>query len=283
MSFFCLLLVIVIKRKRRYDLQRVKKMKVKSIAEIELQLKNIKTISDPIFQRIQQDERKGVQHLIHKWHRRMEQERQLQEKFNEMNAFENKWRAQGYNYIAGVDEVGRGPLAGPVVAAAVILPKDFFLPGIDDSKKLSEKKRNEYDEIIRREALAISVAMINEGEIDTINIYEATKKAMHAAIVSLTIKPEVLLIDAMKLDTPFVVESIIKGDAKSVSIAAASIVAKVARDRFMVELSAKFPEYSFQNNMGYGTKEHIQAIQDHGITPFHRRSFAPIKDMLDER
>lgn len=255
-------------------------MKVQTIAEIEQQLTNIKDESDPLFQKLVNDERKGVQHLIHKWHRRMEQERQLHEKFNEMNVYENKWRAQGYKMIAGVDEVGRGPLAGPVVAAAVILPSDFFLPGIDDSKKLSEKKRNEYDEIIRSEAIAVSVAMIDAGEIDVINIYEATKKAMKAAIVSLPSNPEVLLIDAMKIETPFVLESIIKGDAKSISIAAASIVAKVARDNLMVELSAAYPEYGFQNNMGYGTKEHLQAIQTHGITPYHRKSFAPIKDMV---
>jgi ribonuclease HII len=258
----------------------VKKMKVLTIAEIEQQLNNISAESDPFFKRIQKDERKGVQQLIHRWQKRMEQERQLQEKFNEMNLYENKWRAQGFKYIAGVDEVGRGPLAGPVVAAAVILPIDFFLPGIDDSKKIPEKKRIEYDEIIRREAIAVSVAKIDTPEIDSINIYEATKKAMLAAIASLNPNPEVLLIDAMKLETPFVVESIIKGDAKSVSIAAASIVAKVARDRLMTELAAHYPEYGFQQNMGYGTREHIQAIQIHGITPYHRKSFAPVKEWL---
>jgi ribonuclease HII len=281
-SFFCLFLVIVFNRRSRYDLQRVKKMKLSTIAQIEQQLNNIKTKSDPFFKRIQQDERKGVQQLIHRWQKRMEQERLLHEKFNEMKVYENKWRAQGYKFIAGVDEVGRGPLAGPVVAAAVILPEDFFLAGIDDSKKISEKKRNEYDEIIRREAIAVSVAMIDAAEIDRVNIYEATKKAMIAAIVSLDPNPEVLLIDAMKLETPFVVESIIKGDAKSVSIAAASIVAKVARDRLMVELSTQFPDYGFQQNMGYGTREHIQAIQRHGITPYHRKSFAPVKEWVSD-
>lgn len=257
-------------------------MKLVTIAEVEQQLTDIKTESDPFFKKIQQDERKGVQQLIHRWQKRMEQERQLQEKFIEMKVYENKWRAEGYKYIAGVDEVGRGPLAGPVVAAAVLLPEDFFLPGIDDSKKISEKKRNEYDEIIRREAIAVSVAKIDAAEIDRVNIYEATKKAMISAIASLDPNPEVLLIDAMKLETPFVVESIIKGDAKSVSIAAASIVAKVARDRLMVELSTQFPEYGFQNNMGYGTKEHILAIQKHGITSYHRKSFAPVKDWVLE-
>jgi ribonuclease HII len=282
-EFFCLFLVIEIYRRERYDLQRVKKMKLVTIAEVEQQLTNLKTESDPFFKKIQLDERKGVQQLIHRWQKRMEQERQLQEKFIEMKVYENKWRAEGYKYIAGVDEVGRGPLAGPVVAAAVVLPEDFFLPGIDDSKKISEKKRNEYDKIIRREAIAVSVAKIDAAEIDRVNIYEATKKAMIAAIASLDPNPEVLLIDAMKLETPFVVESIIKGDAKSVSIAAASIVAKVARDSLMVELSKQFPEYGFQQNMGYGTREHIQAIQRHGITPYHRKSFAPVKDwLLDE-
>jgi ribonuclease HII len=255
-------------------------MKVLTIAEIEQQLNNISAESDPFFKRIQKDERKGVQQLIHKWQKRMEQERQLQEKFNEMKGYENRWLAEGYKYIAGVDEVGRGPLAGPVVAAAVILPEDFFLPGIDDSKKISEKKRNEYEEIIRREAIAVSVAKIDAPEIDRVNIYEATKKAMLSAIASLSTTPEVLLIDAMRLETPYVVESIIKGDSKSVSIAAASIVAKVARDRFMVELSRQFPEYGFQQNMGYGTREHLQAIQKYGITPYHRKSFAPVKDSL---
>lgn len=255
-------------------------MKVVTIAEIEQQLNSITAESDPFFERIQQDERKGVQQLIHKWHKRMELEKQLQEKFHEMKIYETKWRNKGYKFIAGVDEVGRGPLAGPVVAAAVILPKDFFLPGIDDSKKISEKKRNEYDEIIRREAIAVSVAMLDAGEIDRVNIYEATKKAMLAAITSLDPNPEVLLIDAMKLDTPYVVESIIKGDSKSVSIAAASIVAKVARDRLMVELSNQFPEYGFKQNMGYGTREHLQALQKYGITPYHRKSFAPVKDSL---
>jgi ribonuclease HII len=255
-------------------------MKIQTIAEIERQLSNIKSENDPFFKSILQDERKGVQHLIHKWRKQLEHERFLQEKFIEMNFFENKYRAQGYDYIAGIDEVGRGPLAGPVVAAAVILPKDFFLAGIDDSKKLTEKKRQEYDEIIRKEAIAFSISMIHAEEIDQINIYEATKKAMKIAIASLNPKPDFLLIDAMKLETPYASESIIKGDAKSVSIAAASIVAKVARDGLMAEISKKYPSYGFQQNMGYGTKEHILAIQLHGITPYHRKSFAPVKDIL---
>lgn len=255
-------------------------MKVQTIAEIEKLLLDIAAEDDPVFQTIQNDERVGVQKLIHKWRKQKEAEQSLHEKFIVMNSFENKYRAQGYQYIAGVDEVGRGPLAGPVVAAAVILPHDFFLAGIDDSKKLSEKKRLEYDEIIRKEAIAYSVVMIDAEEIDQINIYEATKKAMLSAIASLSKQPDFLLIDAMKLETPFPFESIIKGDAKSVSIAAASIVAKVARDKLMIEISTTYPEYGFQNNMGYGTKEHLIALEQMGITPYHRKSFAPVKDMV---
>ncbi|MBO0959130.1 ribonuclease HII [Neobacillus sp. MM2021_6] len=257
-------------------------MKVETIAEIKRQLENIMTENDPFLLQILQDERKGVQQLLHKWQKKMAEDRRLKEKFNDMNTYEQKWRSQGFELIAGVDEVGRGPLAGPVVAAAVILPKDFFLAGLDDSKKISEKKRQEFAAIIKREALAFGIAMIQANEIDVINIYEATKKAMKAAIASLKPAPDLLLIDAMKLETPYPTESIIKGDAKSVSIAAASVVAKVARDEWMKELAVSYPAYGFQQNMGYGTMEHIQAIKQFGITPYHRKSFAPVKDYLNQ-
>jgi ribonuclease HII len=264
----------------KVSLQRVRKMKIQKIAEIERQLENIIVENDPFLLQILQDERKGVQQLIYRWRKKMAENRRLKDKFDEMNIFENTWRSKGYEMIAGVDEVGRGPLAGPVVVAAVILPKDFFLAGIDDSKKLSEKKRLEFDAIIRRDALAYSVSMLHAKEIDEINIYEATKKAMKAAISSLDPKPDLLLIDAMKLETPYTSESIIKGDSKSISIAAASIVAKVARDELMKEISLSYPAYGFQRNMGYGTKEHISAIQQHGITSYHRKSFAPVKEFV---
>ncbi|MEH7110465.1 ribonuclease HII, partial [Bacillus sp. JJ1764] len=203
------------------------------------------------------------------------------EKFREMSHYESKFRSQGFQLIAGIDEVGRGPLAGPVVAAAVILPDHFFLPGINDSKKLSEKKRLEYDEMIRKEALSLSVAMISAQEIDEINIYEATKKAMKAAISALHPHPDYLLIDAMRLETPYPSESIIKGDAKSISIAAASIVAKVARDQWMKELGKEYPYYGFGQHMGYGTKDHIAAIEKYGITLHHRKTFSPIKELVE--
>jgi ribonuclease HII len=255
-------------------------MKKQSIAEIEAYLSTIVSEEDPFLIEIQKDERKGVHQCIQKWRRQKEQERLLQDKFIEMNQFERNYREEGFQLIAGIDEVGRGPLAGPVVAAAVILPENFFLAGIDDSKKLSEKKRQEYDKMIRSEALAYSISMISADEIDEINIYEATKKAMYAAVAGLDPKPDFLLIDAMKLETPYPSDSIVKGDARSVSIAAASIVAKVARDELMKEISLSYPAYGFQQNMGYGTKEHIQAIQQHGITPYHRKSFAPVKDYV---
>jgi ribonuclease HII len=260
----------------------VKELEVKSIAQVEKILAELKSEKAPFILELEADERKGVQKLLGKWKKDLERKKLLEEKFYEMNAFERKYRKQGYKLIAGMDEAGRGPLAGPVCAAAVILPEDFYLPGIDDSKKLSSKKREDYDEIIRREAVAVSVIMIPAEEIDQINIYEATKKAMMSAAAALQPSPDFLLIDAMKIETPFSSESIIKGDAKSISIAAASIVAKTARDRFMQDLAQKYPEYGFEQNMGYGTREHIAAIEAYGITPYHRKSFAPIKDFFQE-
>jgi ribonuclease HII len=256
-------------------------MTIQTIAEIERKLEDSMVENDPFLIHILQDERKGVQQLIRKWQKKMAENRRLKEKFEQMSAYENKWYSSGYEMIAGIDEVGRGPLAGPVVAAAVILPKNFFLAGINDSKKLSEKKRLEFDAIIRRDALAVSVSMVHAQEIDRVNIYQATKKAMKAAIASLDPKPDLLLIDAMKLEAPYTSESIIKGDEKSISIAAASIVAKVARDALMKELSLRYPSYGFQQNMGYGTKEHILAIQQYGITSYHRKSFAPVKNFIN--
>jgi ribonuclease HII len=251
-----------------------------TIAQIEKRLCLIHDESDPYLVELKNDERKGVRILIEKWKKQEQNKQRLKEKFYEMSTYERKYRAQGFQFIAGVDEVGRGPLAGPVVAAAVILPKDFYLEGIDDSKKLSEKRREEYSEIIKKDALSIGISMISPPIIDEINIYEATKKAMKEAISHLTPKPDFILIDAMKLELPYAFESIIKGDAQSISIAAASIVAKVTRDHLMKELAKTYPQYGFAQNMGYGTKEHIHAIDKYGITPYHRKSFAPIKDRL---
>lgn len=190
--------------------------------------------------------------------------------------YENKLYKEGFNFIAGIDEVGRGPLVGPVVTAAVIFPKDFNNEQINDSKKLNEKKREYLYNIIKENALSIGIGIVDNNRIDEINILNATNEAMIKAIKNLTIKPDYLLIDAVKLDIDIKSDSIIKGDEKSLSIAAASIIAKVTRDRMMYDLDKKYPEYDFKNNKGYGTKSHIEAIKKYGILNEHRISFKPV-------
>lgn len=196
-----------------------------------------------------------------------------------MKEFEDELYLKGINYIAGVDEVGRGPLVGPVVTAAVILPKDFVDERINDSKKLTEKKRELLYDVIMENAISVGIGMSSNEVIDEINILEATKKAMIEAISNLNVKPEHILIDAVKLNVDIPSTSIIKGDAKSQSIAAASIIAKVTRDRMMVELDKEHPEYDFKHNKGYGTKKHIDAIYKYGVLPEHRKTFAPISEI----
>ena len=195
--------------------------------------------------------------------------------------YEQKYINLGYNLIAGVDEVGRGPLVGPVVAACVILPLNYTLEGLTDSKKLSEKKRDYFYEIIKRDALAVGVGIIDEKKIDKVNIYEASKLAMIEAINNLEIKPDIVLTDAMKLDIDIPFEDIVKGDLKSITIGAASVIAKVTRDRMMYELDKEHPEYNFKNNKGYPTKDHIEAINKYGILDSHRKTYGPVKDYLN--
>lgn len=192
-----------------------------------------------------------------------------------MKEFETELYESGIKYIAGIDEVGRGPLVGPVVTAAVILPKDFYDERINDSKKLTEKKRELLYDVIMENAVSVGIGISSEDVIDEINILEATKKAMIEAVNNLNVKPEHLLIDAVKLNIDIPQTSIIKGDAKSESIAAASIIAKVTRDRMMIELDKLHPEYDFKHNKGYGTKKHIEAIEKYGIIKEHRKTFAP--------
>lgn len=200
-----------------------------------------------------------------------------------MKEFENELYNNEINFIAGIDEVGRGPLVGPVVTAAVILPKDFYDERINDSKKLTEKKRELLYDVIMENALSVGVGMSSPEVIDEINILNATKKAMIEAINNLSIKPEHLLIDAVKLDIDIPQTSIIKGDAKSQSIASASIIAKVTRDRMMVELDKKYPMYDFKHNKGYGTKKHIEALYKYGPLKEHRKSFAPVSELTNEK
>ncbi len=211
-----------------------------------------------------------------------EREKMLAEKLITMQEYESKLRERGISYIAGVDEVGRGPLAGPVVTACVVLPEDFDVLGVDDSKKLSEKKREELFDSIKERALAIGIGIRDNNRIDEINILEATKEAMAEAIgnADADLKEkhgkgiEHILIDALTLKNVDIPQTgIVKGDAKSLSIAAASIIAKVTRDRMMVEFAEIYPGYAFEKNKGYGTKAHYDGLRAQGMTPIHRRSF----------
>ncbi len=190
----------------------------------------------------------------------------------------------GYENIAGCDEAGRGPLFGPVVAASVILPHDFVLEGLNDSKKLSEKKREKYYPIIMEKALAVSVSIVEAEEIDKINIYEASRQGMLRATNSLKVKPDYIITDAMPLDgfTSVPHEAIIKGDAKSITIAAASVIAKVTRDRIMYEIDKVHPEYEFKKHKGYPTKKHLELIEKYGIIDGYRRTYGPVKKYIKE-
>nr|WP_280635586.1 ribonuclease HII [Bacillus sp. 165] len=241
-------------------------------------LQGINSEMDPVFIELLQDERKGIQKLIAQWYKRQEVEARERELFHQMSEYEQALRDKGVKFIAGVDEVGRGPLAGPVVAAAVILPEGFYLAGLNDSKKLSEAKREQYYNTIVKEAVAVGIGVIEAEVIDEINIYQATKRAMLTAIADLSPQPQHLLIDAMELPLAIAQTSIIKGDAKSISISAASVVAKVTRDRMMKDLGEMYPMYGFEKHMGYGTKEHIEAIRTQGVLREHRKTFAPIKN-----
>ena len=188
--------------------------------------------------------------------------------------YEKQEQEKGRFLIAGVDEVGRGPLAGPVCVASVMMPLDDIIEGVDDSKKISEKKRELLFEQIKEKAICYSIQMVDEQTIDEINILEATKLAMKRAIEDMSVKPDVVLVDAIsKLDTNIEIRGIVKGDALSYSIGCASILAKVTRDRFMCELAEEYPEYGFEKHKGYGTKQHIEALKEYGPCVYHRLSF----------
>lgn len=195
--------------------------------------------------------------------------------------YERKLWKDGYEFVAGVDEAGRGPLAGPVYAAAVIFPKDVVIDGINDSKKLSEKKREALFDIIKENALAYSIVSVDEKEIDEINILNAAMNAFKMALESLEVKPDFALLDgnrAPELDIPF--ETVVKGDAKVQSIAAASILAKVARDRYITEMDSVYPQYGFAKHKGYPTKDHKEAVAKYGPSPIHRRTFKGVSEYL---
>ncbi|MEA4815813.1 MAG: ribonuclease HII [Lachnospiraceae bacterium] len=226
------------------------------------------------------DGRAGVLKIIEQYENKIKRHEKELKRLNELWKYEREFYDKGALYVAGTDEVGRGPLAGPVMAAAVILPRDVIIPGINDSKKLSEAKREELSSIILKEAVSFGFGIVSPEEIDKINILNATLKAMQKAVFSLSVSPDILLIDALTVPgLKMFQKPIIKGDALSVSIGAASIIAKVKRDALMKEYAKEYPEYLFDKNKGYGTAEHMEAIRKHGLCPIHRKSF--LKDFIN--
>ena len=253
-----------------------------TIKEIKEQLANIQQLDAPLLAELEQDSRSGVVQAVAKRKREIQKRLDEDERLEGMLAYEKECYSRGIELIAGVDEVGRGPLAGPVVAAAVILPKGSKIPGLNDSKKIPKSKHKEIYEAVLKEAIAIGIGVKDNQVIDQVNIYEATKLAMMEAIGQLDPQPQHLLIDAMKLDLAISQTSIIKGDANSLSIAAASIVAKVTRDQMMEDLDQLYPGYDFAQNAGYGTANHLAGLHQLGVTPIHRRSFEPVKSMCED-
>lgn len=226
------------------------------------------------------DERSGVKKLLEAYYKRQEKSRLEQERFIKMLQYERQYYDTGAQLIAGVDEAGRGPLAGPLVIAAVILPKDVFISGLNDSKQLLAKVRDRlYDEVLAK-AVAVSVNIVSVANIDRLNIYRATQEGMGQVLEHLAQRPQVALIDAMPVAAEGIeTVSLVHGDALSATIAAASIIAKVTRDRIMEKLDKFYPEYHFAGNKGYGSGEHMQAIHAIGATRWHRRSYEPVKSM----
>ena len=253
-----------------------------TIKEIKEQLATIDQLDDPFFAELEQDSRSGVIQAIAKRKREIQKRLDEDERLEGMLVYEKECYARGIELIAGVDEVGRGPLAGPVVAAAVILPENCKIPGLNDSKKIPKSKHYAIYQAVLDQALSVGIGIKDNQVIDQVNIYEATKLAMLEAIQELDPRPQHLLIDAMRLDLPIPQTSIIKGDANSLSIAAASIVAKVTRDQMMEEFDKEYPGYDFAKNAGYGTAKHLAGLVQLGVTPIHRRSFEPVKSMCED-
>lgn len=253
---------------------------MESVKAIQQKLKTVES-EDEWITNLREDPRLGVQKLIKSWDlKRVKQQRALDE-HQERVQFDLDY---GTGLLAGVDEAGRGPLAGPVVTAAVILPSDTSaFAGVNDSKQLSRTKRQQLAEVIRTHAHSYSIHIQSAKEIDRLNIYEATKQSMKLAVESLNVTPEIVLADAMQIPVEMPCHSIIKGDAKSLSIAAASILAKTTRDDYMDKLDEMYPGYGFQQHAGYGTAQHLEAIEQLGICPEHRHSFEPIKSLIKQR
>lgn len=235
-------------------------------------------------ERLRIDKRKGVQRLLKTYEHQLKAKEKLKQKFFEMTFYERKYYKEKKRFIVGLDEAGRGPLAGPVVAAAVILPEDFQLLGLTDSKQLSAQQREKFFHEITNQAIDYGVSIVSNEIIDQLNIYEATKRAMTEALLKLKSPIDHVLIDAVPLEgIPYPADVLIKGDEKSISIAAASILAKVTRDQWMDTLDDKYPMYGFKNHKGYGTKEHIDRLHIYGISPYHRKSFRPVQKIFNKK
>ena len=256
---------------------------VQTIKEIKGILAELTDLSAAEFTVFEADVRTGVQNAVKSRKKQILAEYAEDNRLEQMLEFEQNLYAQGIELIAGVDEVGRGPLAGPVVAAAVILPKNCKIRGLNDSKKIPKSKHLAMFNEVQKNALAIGIGIVDAEKIDEVNIYEATKIAMLQALSKLAVAPEHVLIDAMTLAIPQPQTKIIHGDARSLSIAAASIVAKVTRDEMMADFAVQYPGYDFEHNAGYGTAKHLAALEAQGITPIHRKSYEPIKSILAEK
>ncbi|MCM3709959.1 ribonuclease HII [Sporosarcina luteola] len=253
---------------------------IKEIAEMLQQTSD----PEPWMNKLEDDHRAGVKTELRKWYRNYEKKQQLEQMLQEKISFDNSFKTYDGALVAGVDEAGRGPLAGPVVCAAVILPEEAtVLTGLNDSKKLSIQERDRLAAIIKEVAISYSVHIQSADRIDEMNIYAATRESMEKAVSALETRPEIVLADAMKLQVGCRSESIIKGDAQSLAIAAASILAKTTRDQLMNRIHEEFPMYNFNKNVGYGTADHVEALHLHGPCHHHRKTFEPVKSILEGR
>ena len=251
-----------------------------SVREVQERFKKVKTMSDPFVQSLLNDPRKGVQTALQRLKNRIDKRQAAQQAFNKRFTYERVLWNAGHKYVAGIDEVGRGPLAGPVVTCAVILDDSFDLIEVTDSKLLSRHEREQLYLRIVDEAVEVSIAFNSSAVIDELNIYAATQQAMIRSVNNLNHRPSHLIVDAVPLDINIPQTTLIKGDRKSISVAAASIVAKEYRDHLMADYARLYPGYGFEENMGYGTKQHLAGLAKLGATPIHRKTFAPVPKFL---
>ncbi|WP_126426283.1 ribonuclease HII [Brevibacillus marinus] len=257
------------------------KLETMTIMEIRTYVNQLEEVPPQLIEKLLADSRRGVAAIGRQLAARAAREERERARWLAMTAYERRFRAEGKQWVYGIDEVGRGPLAGPVVACAVALPEQFSLPGLDDSKKVPPALREAYYDVIMRDALRVGIGIVSAERIDEINILEATREAMKLAVADAGGEPDICLIDAVHIpDFSYEQFPIVGGDGKSVSIAAASIVAKVTRDRLMAEYAKLYPEYGFDKHAGYATAEHLRALAQYGPCPIHRRTFGGVKELL---